>query len=75
MRRLPIAALIPLSIAVIILLAAVVLGLQPVPKPSWSSEAGTGKAIQMLFCVTPLVGLSLVFGIVSGAIILRSKRR
>jgi hypothetical protein len=73
MHHVPRAARAPLSIAIIMTTIAIWQWLRPAVKPTWSSEPGTGKGLQLIFCVSPLLCLSLVLGLVAAVIIIRAK--
>ena len=69
MSRLPVRALLALFIAAATLLAAGWFALQPAPDPSWGM-AGTGRGFTLVFCVFPLLGLSLLLGLRGGFLLL-----
>jgi hypothetical protein len=75
MSRLPLRALVRLLVAAAVLLVALVISLQPVPDPSWGSEPGAGKALQLVFCVAPLALFGALLGLRALVSIVRSLGR
>lgn len=73
MNKIPRIAHVFFAPAAGLLLVAGWLALLPVGKPSWSSEAGTGKGIQMLFCVAPLAMIALAIASVGVIIVIHHR--
>ena len=75
MSHLPLRALVRLLIAAAVVIAALVISLQPAPDPSWGSEPGAGRALRLVFCVAPLVLIGALLALRALVSSIRSRGR